>query len=264
MDLRGWDYTGRNIAPELHRQYRKMCQLLAFDTFVNHQKWGNPLQEQLAKQIGTSSGVIRTIKKMFVDFGFFNTDVINNHTELYGQKFLTKRGEVLFNVTKLEEQLQESSGYDEKTKEIIYKQIKNLYEEIYCEALIHSYKKNNDGTYFSPLRATLLTLSRYTKMDKWEWYLMNTFIRHDDNIEEQKNLDEAIQAYRQSVLSFSMENVVEKPKGHQYTPQHYDFAGLVSLVQKPSWNIKSSERHMDIKALVLSKDYLEKLYQGRL
>ena len=24
MDLRGWDYTGRNIGPDLHRQFRIM------------------------------------------------------------------------------------------------------------------------------------------------------------------------------------------------------------------------------------------------
>ena len=99
MNLRGWDYTGRNIAPELHHQFRMMCQLLAYDSFVNHQTWGNPLQEQLAKQMGASSaGAIRTIKKMFVNFGFLDTKVINSRTELYGQPFLTKRGEVLLNV----------------------------------------------------------------------------------------------------------------------------------------------------------------------
>lgn len=29
MDLRGWDYTGRNIGPELHNQFRIMAECLA-------------------------------------------------------------------------------------------------------------------------------------------------------------------------------------------------------------------------------------------
>jgi len=265
MNLRGWDYTGRNIAPELHHQFRMMCQLLAYDSFVNHQTWGNPLQEQLAKQMGVSSaGAIRTIKKMFVNFGFLDTKVINSRTELYGQPFLTKRGEVLLNVVTLEEQIQESSGYDESTKEKAYRQIKGLYEEVYCDALAHYYIKTDDGKNFSPLRATLQALSTYQTMDKWEWYLMNTFIRHDDNESERESLEEAITKYRDGELTFTMENVVEKPKGHQYTPQHYEFAGFVNLVQRPTWSIRNSDRHMDVKALVLSDDYLDRLYQGRL
>lgn len=101
-------------------------------------------------------------------------------------------------------------------------------------------------------------------MDKWEWYLMNTFIRHDDNESERESLEEAITKYRDGELTFTMENVVEKPKGHQYTPQHYEFAGFVNLVQRPTWSIRNSDRHMDVKALVLSDDYLDRLYQGRL
>ena len=264
MDLRGWEYTGRNIAPELHHQYRMMCKLLSCSTFVSHQTWGNPLQEQLAMQMGaSSSGAIRTIKKMFVNFGFLDTRVINSHTELYGQPFLTKQGELLLNIAILEEQIHESEDFDEKTKENAYKQIKILYEEVYCDALAHYYIKTDDGENFCPLRATLQSLSTYQTMDKWEWYLMNTFIRHDDNESEKDELNEAILKYRKGELSFTMENFIEKPKGHQYTPQHYDFAGLVNLSQRPNWLIKNSDRHMDVKALVLSDTFLDHLYQGR-
>ena len=34
MDLRGWDYTGRNIGPDLHRQFRIMIDCLSDSSFV--------------------------------------------------------------------------------------------------------------------------------------------------------------------------------------------------------------------------------------
>ena len=265
MNLRGWNYTGRNISRELHQQYQMMCRLLSDASFVNHQTWGTPLQEQLAKQMDVpSAGAVRTIKKVFVNFGFLDTSVINIHTELYGQPFLTKQGEILLEAATLEEQLEKSSEYDEASKKQAYQQIKNLYEEVYCEALLHYYIQNDDGQNFSPLRATLRALSEYHTMDKWEWYLMNTFIRHDDKESEWANLDRAMTEYRNGAFTFTMKNVIEQPKGHQYTPQHYAFAGLVSLFQRPAWLIGNSDRHEDKKAIALSDDYLNRLYQGRL
>ena len=61
-----------------------------------------------------------------------------------------------------------------------------------------------------------------------------------------------------------MENVVEKPKGHQYIPQYFEFAGLMHVIQRPEWSITDSGRHKDIKEKVLSQDFLEKLYGGDL
>ena len=66
MQLRGWDYTGRNIGYELHAQYKKMVEALSSPQFVNHRTWGTAIQDDLAKKIGcASSGAIRTIKKMY-------------------------------------------------------------------------------------------------------------------------------------------------------------------------------------------------------
>ena len=41
MDLRGWDYTGRNIGPDLHRQFRIMIDCLSDSSFTHHFYWGN-------------------------------------------------------------------------------------------------------------------------------------------------------------------------------------------------------------------------------
>ena len=66
------------------------------------------------------------------------------------------------------------------------------------------------------------------------------------------------------VNDFTMRNVVEKPKGHQYTPQYFEFAGLLHVIQRPEWSISDSGRHMEVKSEVLEADFLEKLYGGSL
>ena len=79
MKLRGWDYTGRNIGPELHKQFKIMVDCLSDASFVLEQTWGNPLQEKLAKKIGvSSSGAVRTVKKMCDNFGFFLPNSISS------------------------------------------------------------------------------------------------------------------------------------------------------------------------------------------
>lgn len=94
-------------------------------------------------------------------------------------------------------------------------------------------------------------------MDKWEWYLLNTFVRHNDDAKEEALLEEYINKYRKGLYMFSMNNVVEKPKGHQYTPQYFEFAGLLHVVQRPEWSISNSERYTKLKEEVLSDTYLE-------
>ena len=46
MDLRGWDYTGRNIGPDLHRQFRIMIDCLSDSSFTDHSSWGNGIQDR--------------------------------------------------------------------------------------------------------------------------------------------------------------------------------------------------------------------------
>ena len=59
-----------------------------------------------------------------------------------------------------------------------------------------------------------------------------------------------------------MQNVVEKPKGHQYIPQYFEYAGLVHLIQRPSWSIADNDNHKDIKEEVLSDTFLLELHGG--
>ena len=263
MDLRGWDYTGRNLGADFHRQMRLMMYYLMMPSFTNHQTWGNPIQDALAPKMGvSSSGVVRTVKRTCENFGLINNEMFNPRTEINGDDLLTERGKVVYQTATLEFEVNESKDLDEKSKERALVYIKSLYEEAYCDALKQFYYDNRDGTYLSPLRATLRALKRYGRMDKWEWYLMNTCIRHDDDEEEEEQLNEYIIKYRNEEITFTMQNVVEKPKGHQYIPQYFEYAGLVHLIQRPTWSIADNDNHKDIKEEVLSDTFLLELHGG--
>lgn len=256
MELRGWDYTGRNIGPELHKQFKIMVDCLSDSIFVGSLTWGNPLQEKIAPKIGvSSSGAVRTVKKMCDNFGFFTPLALSSREKIVSDSLLTKRGKIVYQAATLEIQITSSSNLDETIKKKALSEIKHLYEEAYCDALIDYHFENPDGTLFYPLRATVKALRKYKKMDKWEWYLLNTFIRHNDNLSEESLLDEYIKKYRDGFYTFTMENVIEKPKGHQYTPQYFEFAGLVHVVQRPEWSITDSDNHSQIKDKVLLIEY---------
>ena len=263
MNLRGWDYTGRNIGPELHRQFRIMIDCLSDTNFVKHRAWGNPIQDDLAAKMGvSSSGAIRTIKKLYEDFGFIKKDALNSRDEISSTNLLTKRGHYIYYLANLEKNIAGSKELDDKQKEESLKRVKNLYEEAYCDVLKEYHYTNEDGSFLMPLRATIRATQKYGRLDKWEWYLMNTIIRHDDNASEEERLEEYINRYRAGEFDFSMKNVVEKPKGHQYIPQYFEYAGLFKVVQRPDWSITISGKHNEVIAEVASSHYLDKLYHG--
>ena len=164
------------------------------------------------------------------------------------QDFLTDRGKLVYQAAKLEEQVGFADNYEDDVKEKIYAEIKKLYEEAYCDALRFYYFKNSDGSKLHPLRATLRALNKYGRMDKWEWYLLNTCIRHDDCDVEEAALDDYITRYRNGEYDLTMRNVIETTKGHQYIPQYFEFAGLLHVIQRPEWSISDSGRHTEVKS----------------
>ena len=263
VDLRGWKYTGRNIGEELHRHFRIMIDCLSQPSFVKNHAWGSAIQDDLAKKMKmSSSGAVRTVKKICENFGFINYGAVNSKLEIDCKNILTPRGQIVYEVAILEHEINKSDLLGATAKEKALTEVKTLYEEAYCESLMYYYFNNEDGTYLSPLRATLKALQKYERMDKWEWYLMNTFICHDDSKEEEKILDEHIHAYRKGALNLSMSNVIKNPKGHQYTPQHFEFAGLLHVTKRPEWSISDSMKHQDIKEKVLRNDFISLLRKG--
>jgi len=264
MELRGWDYTGRNVGYDLHIQFKRMIDALLTPSFVNHRTWGTSIQDDVAKAIGvSSSGAVRTIKKMCVMLGFITNDGLTPHDEIGAKPILTKRGETLYAITKLEQQILGDMTLDDKKVEAAKKEIKKLYEELYCEALMNYYYTYSDGSHLCPLRATLQVLNKYGRLDKWEWYLLNTYVLHDDDASEMAMFEEKLADYRAGKITLSMKNVVEKPKGHQYIPQYFEYAGLVHVIQRPDWSIGQSTKHEEIKQKVLSDDFLDELYRRK-
>ena len=264
MELRGLDYTGRNVGRDLHVQFKKMVDSLSDDSFIRQRTWGTDIQEDLANRIGAdSSGAIRTIKTMLVMLGFIKKDSLSRGVKICRTTMLTKRGEALYGVICLEDQILADSSIDDAKRKAAEIEIKKLYEEIYCEAMMHYYYTNRDGSHFCPLRATLQALDKYERLDKWEWYLLNTFVRHDDSNEEFALFEKVLTEYRNGLHTLSISNVVEKPKGHQYIPQYFEYAGLVTVIQRPEWSMSHSQRHDEIKKKVLSPTFLTELYGGK-
>lgn len=235
MELYGWDYTGRNIGPKLHRQFYAMVSLLSDPSFIMHETWDKPFQERLARRIqASSSGVLRTIKTICENFGFLQQAALRSHVEIDPTRLLTRRGELVYHLAGLEQQVAGSDQYSSAVKDQISAQIKLLYEEVYCDALQNYYFRYADGTTLHPLRATLRALRKYGQLDKWEWYLLNTFVRRDGDTQGEAALDHHISRYRNGKLVFTMDDVAEKPKGHQYIPQYFEYAGLLRVRQRPT------------------------------
>ena len=130
MELRGWDYTGRNIGPDLHRQFRTMIDCLSDSSFTNHSTWGNDIQDRLAERMQmASSGAVRTVKKVCANFGFLNEISFSSRNEIDTKNLLTNRGKLVYQAAKLEEQVGFADNYDDAVKEKIYAEIKKLYED---------------------------------------------------------------------------------------------------------------------------------------
>ena len=261
MKLKGWDYIGRNIDESLHDQFRAIAENLSNETFVNNRKWGSSLQTDLANILKTSPGQIRTIKRVCEALGLLKKGALNMSSTPNPASFMTKAGQVVLKASSLEQNIGDLKDANQRNQ--ARQHVKGLYEEGYSMAMANYYYEFDTVpvTRLHPLRATLKALAKYGSLDKWEWYLLNTYIRADDNLEMELQLDNSIKAYRSGDLSFSMKNVVEKPKGHQYFPQYLHYAGLVNLRNGLYWKISDNGKKLEFKAHILSDGYLRELYE---
>ena len=263
MRLTGWDYVGRNIDDSLHRQFIVIVDCLSDPDFVHGRPWGREIQDDLAARLGTSPGQIRTIKRVCEDLGLFKKGSLNRTDVPSHSTIITEPGDIVHRANSLEQFCE--SIEDDKKREEALRHIKGLYEEGYVLAMVYYHYKfpTTPPTRLHPLRATLKALRKYGSLDKWEWYLLNTDILADDNSEMEALLDQHITAYRHGELTFTMANVVEKPKGHQYLPQFLQYAGLVNLKNGHDWRISDNGKHQAVKDRVLSNGFLAEIYGER-
>lgn len=263
MELQGWEYVGRNLGPEFHKQFKAMMEALSQPEFVNGRVWNRELQTALALQIPVSSdGAVRTLKRMCETFRLIQKEAFSYKKVPAWDTLLTKGGQLVFNLAVLEDGLRNAPGLSSLAREQGLREVKRIYEEFYCDALARCYYTYGDGSHLCPLRATLKALKKFGSLDKWEWYLLNTCIQHDDDPTEEARLESAITSYRDGQFQFSMKNVVKHSKGHQYIPQYFEYAGLVYMTQFPTWRIRDSDRHNDLKNMVFQDDFLDTLYNG--
>lgn len=235
-----------------------MVDYLSDPNLVAGRSWCGELQNDVAAAIGNdiSPGAVRTIKKMCELFGLINDSQLKSNVVPTKDTILSKRGHLVHQAATLEHVIATDASLEEEVIEKAVKEIKHLYEEAYCEALLYYFIKNDDGSLFSPLRETQRALNKYKVLDKWEWYLLNTLVRHNDNTDEFESFVKCVSDYREGKYSFTMANVVEKKKGHQYIPQYYEYAGLYTVTQYP-WSIKDNGTRLELKQFVLSDEYLK-------
>lgn len=252
MDLHGWPSPGRNIDSSLHHQLREIISRLRDKNFSDEMTWGNDIQDKLAAAFDVKSGQVRTIKSMCSSFGLLDAESFDGKNVLSDSPLLTERGETIYSLITLEDEINDSDSDD---KDAVLDAVKNLYEDVYCDAmgeyLIEDASKNLS---LHPAKIALWALEKYGSLDKWEWYLLNTCIQHDNSPGEEKIFHEAITKYREKIVSYGMNDVKSQQKGHQYIPQYLDYAGLVLLDNGSKWRMSKSKKHPSKREKILGSD----------
>ena len=232
MYLKGWKYEGRKIGDKLHEQMLEIIEILNDTDKVGDKNWPQ-LQTFIASELGVATGQVRTIKRMMEEFsivkkGALNANSVPNPNEIY-----TMQGETLVKLLETEKLMRENPSKDNIE---LMKEIKCIYQ-LYYQKVLTAYSYNESGNILHPLRATLKALKKYDYLNFWEWYIMNTIIKNDDNPEEEVELDRLIKEYRTGELKFKESDLIENKLSHSYVLGNFEYAGLV-LVEGSKLNLK--------------------------
>ncbi|NTZ20986.1 hypothetical protein EXW96_26735 [Paenibacillus sp. JMULE4] len=270
MDLKGWDYQGRNIDTKLLNQFKGLADFISNEKLVNNRTWGKELQNDIADAIGISgenrSGAVRTIKSVLEHLGFINYNSLSERKIPTFESVISPLGQDLLTLISVENDLNSLEEDDPKGQA----EIKALYQDFYARSLLEFYfpfgvrKKEPAGKNkpLHPLRATIKALKKFGYLNKWEWYLLNTIIDEDDNLEKETELENAIKDYRDGIVNYSMQSIKLNPKGHQYFPQYLGLSGLVSFKKKGrEWTrMELNEEYNDLFDIVLSDSFIRDFY----
>lgn len=242
MYLSGWKYEGRKIADKLHEQMLEIIEILNDPNRVAGRNWP-ALQKYISVELGIATGQVRTIKRMMEEFGIVKKGVLNASSVPKAEEIYTKQGNTLVELLETEKLMRENPSAD--NFELI-KEIKSIYQ-LYYQKVLTSYCYNNDGDLLHPLRATLKALRKYGHLNYWEWYLMNTVIRNDDDANEEAEFDRFITEYRTGKLRFKDTDIIENQLSHLYVLGNFEYAGLVCVEgSKFSLKITPNEEFKDV------------------
>ncbi|OCA97840.1 hypothetical protein [Clostridium beijerinckii] len=225
MDLYGWKYEGRKISDKLHEQILVMIGILNDPEKVEGRKWP-ALQKIISSELGVATGQVRTIKRTMEEFGILKKGSLNANDVPDGKNIFTKSGITLIDLLATEELMRKK--HDKESEEQI-REIRNIYK-LYYQKVLSNYTYVEDGKVLHPLRATLKALKKFEYLDYWEWYLLNTVIRQDDNKEEESELEECIINYRAGKLQFKESDLIENMLSHSYVLGNFEYSGLIRIV----------------------------------
>src|SRR5690606_17148692 len=82
LELKGWEYIGRNLGGELHNQFLKITGLLRDPVFLKGRTWGGQIQQEIGDYIGISPGQVRTIKRMLEQLGIIPKGVLEANRKI--------------------------------------------------------------------------------------------------------------------------------------------------------------------------------------
>ncbi|WP_313120322.1 hypothetical protein [Proteiniclasticum ruminis] len=226
MDLRGWKYEGRKISDSLHVQMLTMMEILNDPAQVNGRTWGGSLQTYIGDELGISSGQVRTIKRMMEEFNLLKKGALNRSDVPSRDSIYTKNGEMLLDLF-ASEKLMKEKKYSSHLEQI--KEIKSIYK-LYYQGVLIEYNFNNDkGDKLHPLKATLKAVRKFEHLDYWEWYILNTIITQDDNIDEEKELEKTITEYRNGKIKLTESDIKEYSLSHSYVLGNFVHAGFLKI-----------------------------------
>ncbi|MET3728191.1 hypothetical protein ABID52_001772 [Fictibacillus halophilus] len=266
MDLKGWSNPGRNIEDKLHEQFYNMVNTLQDKHFTKHRNYLQ-IKSDLVLSLGLKSdGQLSTIKNTIEDLGLVNRGILERrNTNFSKDKLLTDLGRVLFSLIEIENELLKQN---EKIPLQISKSIEDMYKSFYTEALINYYFTNGvrDGinSRFHPVRAILKQLRKYGTLDFFEYYLLCTHIYEDDNEQQEKQFQQAIEDYRAGNITLRKANIIEQVKGHQYLPQWIEKANFIKIKRGTriyDWQISENVVNKEIVDHILHSDFLDNLYK---
>jgi len=225
MKLCGWPYEGRVISEQLHKQMLKIVEIICDPMIVGSRTWPQ-LQPYIAAELGTATGQVRTIKRMMEELQILRRGALNAST-IPSEEALTKSGKTLVELMETEELMISQGAYENRDS---ISSIQDIYKLYYQKALAN-YTINLDGHIIHPLKVTLRAIKKYGSISFWEWYLLNTLVR-SDNEEDFEKFVSAMGDIEKGKLKKSSFELVENQLSHSYILKNFAFAGLVILEGK--------------------------------
>ncbi len=250
MYLRGWKYEGRKISDKLHEQILSIVDILNDPYKVGDRNWPE-LQKYISDELGIATGQVRTIKRMMEEFDIVKRGALNASSVPVASEVFSDNGKTLIELIATENLMSKNLTSDNVAA---IKEIKEIYK-LYYQKTLTGYKLIEDGNVLHPLRATLKALNEFGHLNYWEWYLLNTIIRKDNDTKAEQELRDCISRYRQGALAFSDSDIIENQLSHSYVLGNFEYAGFVTVEgSKTRLKIKTNRDAEEIILEIIKED----------